>query len=229
MPDRLRSENWRNRNILSSHLPSNMYWCLARRSDFKSGHFVRFVRENLIVKVLKMNGKKILSETLKRFKNSLQQTKMVRSEKACKKKKDSNTRLWSTSPKWVDEAARMILSICWWSKVRKSGGLYFPSIRNVNAVFLKSFLSGKKHLLKTTELKIVQKQFNFCELSLEKLLNEFPNNVLAKSDLPDVAYASKIDRSYALNVSSPGFKHFVSGIHWRKSPSSSWKSKAWKR
>lgn len=75
-----------------------------------------------------------------------------------------------------------------------------PASRNLNARFLQDFLAGKKSLLLTKDVKFVKAQYNFKELSLEKLLNDFPDHDLARKFLPDSSSVSKIDRSYALNA-----------------------------
>jgi len=80
------------------------------------------------------------------------------------------------------------------------GRIYLPPPRNINSAFLKSFLSGKKRMFKTEEVRFVAKVFNFRELTLENLLQEFPRPEEARTFFPDHVPLQKLDRHYALNV-----------------------------
>ena len=86
------------------------------------------------------------------------------------------------------------------SKVKSLGRFYLPPFRNINALFLKDFLVGKKRLLKIEQVRFLPRAFNFRELSLEKLINSLSNPNDALLYLPSNVPYHKLDRSYSLNV-----------------------------
>lgn len=75
-----------------------------------------------------------------------------------------------------------------------------PPIRNVNAQFLKQVFRGDKKILKKSDMKPLGKIFGFKSLSTERIVNQFPDPVIARQYLPDLNDYSKLDRTFVLTV-----------------------------
>ena len=88
-----------------------------------------------------------------------------------------------------------------------------PPDRNVNANFIKEFLAGRKRLLKIQEMRFLSRMFAFKELTIEKMLTNFPQQDQAKLFLPDVNSPDKLDKKYVTNVLSLCLEHLNSWLH----------------
>lgn len=55
-------------------------------------------------------------------------------------------------------------------------------------------------MFKRVDVRKIGKVFNFKELAIEKLLNNFPQQQMAKAYIPDVQDVSRLDKTFVCNV-----------------------------
>ena len=79
-----------------------------------------------------------------------------------------------------------------------------PSLRNVNAQFLRAVFRGDKRLLNKGDIKHIGKSFGLKNLSTKNMLQNFLERDLASQYIPDSTDLSKIDRKYVLTVNLSG-------------------------
>jgi len=65
---------------------------------------------------------------------------------------------------------------------------------------LRDFLSGKKQLFKIKQVKFVKKIWSFKEMTIQKILDSFPELSTAKLYLPELKNIQKLDKLYTCNV-----------------------------
>ena len=74
------------------------------------------------------------------------------------------------------------------------------SCENSQRQFHSGFFAGRKKLLKMVDVKFTTRVPNFKELSIERLLAVFPNQVEIRNYLSDPQPLVKINRDHCLNV-----------------------------